>query len=245
MSGTNESPSPFRTRGFVASAVVVGLLAVLGGGVAVSNVLGRPNPTTPPATVAVSTPPGATTATTAAPEPSICGLTAYAATGTLTKAPQATWTLVGTTAAPKNAAGPGLIEDDGYRHCYAHTPEGAVLASANFVAMGSVRTIQQKVAQSSIVPGPGRDKLLAEPIPSTSGGGVRIQVTGFRVLNYTGTTATVDVAMRTSNGALAGQVFDLQWDGGDWKVRLTANGDMLSQLVQLRDLGGYIPWAGA
>jgi len=202
MSGTNESPSPFRTRGFVASAVVVGLLAVLGGGVAVSNVLGRPNPTTPPATVAVSTPPGATTATTAAPEPSICGLTAYAASGTLTKAPQATWTLVGTTAAPKNAAGPGLIEDDGYRRCFAHTPEGAVFAGANLLAMSSKPGLAPRVAEGSALPGPGRDKAMAAP--SSSGGGTRIQVMGFRVLSYTGNRASVDIAFRMFVSSPAG-----------------------------------------
>lgn len=245
MSSTNET-SPLRRPGFIAAAAVVGIIILLGVGLAVSNLwAGRTQPPTPPSSPPVVASPSAT-ATTAAPQASICGLPGYEPTGTVSKAPEAIWTLVGTTAAPgSSSAGPGLVDDDGYRRCYAHTPTGAVFAAANYVAMGSVRTIQPKVAENSIVPGPGRDKLLAQPVPSESGGGVRIQVSGFRVLSYTGTAASVDIAMRTSNGAMAGQVFELQWEGGDWKLRVTTEGDMLSRLVQIRDLAGYIPWAGA
>lgn len=46
---------------------------------------------------------------------SMCGLKGHETSGTLTKAPQAEWVLVGTTAAPRvEGAGPGMIEDDGF-----------------------------------------------------------------------------------------------------------------------------------
>lgn len=242
MSNTNET-SPLRRPGFIASAVVVGIIILLGVGLAVSNLWsGRvepPAPTTPPV---VASP--RATATTAAPLASICGLPGYEPTGTLTKAPTATWTLVGTTAAPKtDAAGPGQVDQDGYRNCYAHTPEGALLAGANFLAMSSKPDLAKRVAEGSVAPGPGRDRALAAP--SNSGGGTRIQTMGFRVLSYTGDKASIDIAFRTSNGAYAAIVWELVWSDGDWKFRLTDSGELVNQPVQLKDLGGYVPWSGA
>ncbi len=243
MSDTNET-SPLRRPGFIAAAVVVGIIILLGVGLAVSNLwAGRVEPPATPSTPTVVASPSAP-ATTAAPMASICGLAGYEPTGTLSKAPSATWTLVGTTAAPKTeASGPGLIEQDGYRHCYAHTPEGALLAGANFLAMSSKPDLAKRVADGSVAPGPGRDRALAAP--SSSGGGTRIQTMGFRVLSYTGDKASIDLAFRTSNGAYAAIVWELVWSGGDWKFRLTDSGELVNQPVQLRDLGGYLPWSGA
>lgn len=243
MSDTNNETSPLRRPGFVVSAVVVGIIVLLGVGLAVSNLWTA----RPPQATAAPTPVVAPTsgrATTEGPAPSVCGLPGYETSGTLAKAPQATWTLVGTTAAPRNAtAGPGRTDDQGYRSCYAHTVEGAVFAGANFLAMSSKPDLAKKVAEGSVVPGPGRDRALAAP--TNSGGGTRIQTMGFRVLSYTGERASVDIAFRTSNGAYAGIVWELVWSEGDWKFRLTDSGELVSQPVQLRDLGGYVPWSGA
>lgn len=234
------------SRSMVSAGVVVAIIVALGLILTISNLLGgsgdpaaAPGPSASPGRSSSS--PGSLPAVPA----SVCGLDDAAETGTLTKAPAATWSLVGTTAAPTlTGAGPGRVDEDGYRSCFARTPVGATLAAANFVAMGSVVAIQHKVTDLSVVPGPGRDRALARPV---SGGGkaVRIQVAGVRVLRYTGTSADVDLAIRTSSGALAGQVFNLRWSAGDWKVELGANGDLLTPIVQLPDLAGYIPWAGA
>ena len=74
---------------------------------------------------------------------------------------------------------------------------------------------------------------------------MRIQTAGFRMLNYDGNTADVDIALRTSNGAIAAQVFTLKWVNGDWKVVLAPSGDLPSPMSQLPSLSGYNSWSGA
>ena len=167
-------------------------------------------------------------------------------TGTVATAPAATWALVGTTAAPSiKGQGPGKVEEDGYRSCYARTPTGALLAAANYTALGSYGPLRKKFYEEATVPGPGRDALLRKPITGAGGGGARIQIAGFRVLRYDGKQADVDIAFRTSSGAVGGMVLNVAWSGGDWKIRVADDGSELSPVVQLPNLTGYVPWAGA
>lgn len=239
---TRDRGNPWTSWPFITGAVVVAVIALMGAGLAISSLLERPSPPVagPPA---ASPPPP--TVTSSGAEASICGLTAHEASGTITRAPEAEWSLVGTTAAPRNeTSGPGLVEESGYRHCYARTAEGAVFAAANFAAMGSDPGLMTDVARGSVVEGAGRDVLMKQPV-ATSGGGVRVQIVGVRVLAYNDKKAQVDIAVRTSNGSLGGQVFDLLWDGGDWKMEVTSNGDLLTRATQLRDLSSYVMWGGA
>ncbi len=123
-------------------------------------------------------------------------------------------------------------------------PEGALFAAANIVALGSDPELGPRITEELTLDGPGRDAALQEP-PAAGGSEVRIQIEGFRLLDYSGDTADVDLAMRTSRGAYVAQVFPLAWDDGDWKVRLAPSGELPTGLVQLPDLAGYTPWAGA
>ena len=115
----------------IAAAVAIAAIVALGLFLAVSNLVGEDPQPAPPAA-------GAPTPTTATPSPaseaSVCGLTAVEMTETVNAAPETTWTLVGTTAAPAvDGHGPGTIDpDDGYRSCYARTPTGALVAAGNY-----------------------------------------------------------------------------------------------------------------
>ena len=247
---TNVSAEPggiWSSRRFVIASVVVALVIAMGLGVVISNLVGRDaaDPVQPPPVTQAPPDPAVTPTATAADPASFCGLAEVKLSGTVTTPPEAEWSLVGTTAAPlSKIVGPKVLEPDGYRRCFAHSPEGAVIAAANFFAMGSKRTLYSKVAENSIAVGPGRDVLMGAQ-PTSSGGGVRVQIAGFRVLDYGTTAATVDLAFRTSKGATGSQVFDLVWEAGDWKFQVAGNGDLLNQPVQLPDLAGYIPWSGA
>lgn len=243
-----EQGGIWSSRRFFIAAVVVALVIAMGAGVVISNLVGRSgaaDPVQPPPATQVPPDLTATPTATAADPASFCGLAEVKLSGSVTTQPEAEWSLVGTTAAPlSKTVGPKILEPDGYRRCFAHSPEGSVIAAANFFAMGSKRTLYSKVAQNSVAAGPGRDVLLGVQ-PTSSGGGVRVQIAGFRVLDYGATAATVDLAFRTSMGATGSQVFDLVWEAGDWKFQVAANGDLLSQPVQLPNLAGYIPWSGA
>ena len=222
-----------------AAAALIAVIVVLGLVWTVSGLVGGDD--TPPAAAAPASAPTAPPA-----EPSVCGLTEVAMTGTVQAAPVTTWTLVGTTAAPAvDGDGPGKVEPSGMRSCYARTPTGALVAAANYAALGAYPPVRSQFERESTVPGPGRDALLAAPSTGRDASTVRFQIVGFRVLRYTGEQADIDLALRSSNGALAGYVNYLQWVDGDWKVRLADNGDALATATQLSDVTGYLPWAGA
>lgn len=180
-------------------------------------------------------------------DPSVCGLPDVQLEGTVDTAPTATWTLVGTTAAPQvEGAGPGRIDADGFRTCYARTPTGALVANANYLALGSYGPTRERFIKEVSAPGPGRDALLRkEQARTNDSSGTRLQTVGFRVLRYTGDQADVDLAVRTSNGALVSFVTYLKWAEGDWKIQVGTDGTDVTAVTQLSDISGYIPWGGA
>lgn len=252
MSDNNASTSPAddnekssASKKFIGSAVVVAAILVLGLVLSLTNLLGGKTETTPPASApSASTP--ATTPPITTSDASVCGLDAVEMSGTVTAPPTAMWALVGTTAAPSiKGQGPGNIDEDGYRSCYARTPSGALLAAANYAAIGSHDPLRKKFYEQAFAPGPGRDAILSKPLPSSDGSGVRVQIAGFRILRYDGKQADVDLALRTSSGAMGATVLNLQWSEGDWKLRLADDGSELSPTVQLPSLNGYVLWAGA
>ena len=250
MSDNNASSPPAdenngASKKVIGSAVVVAAIVVLGLVLSLTNLFGGKTEPTPTPAPSPSSP--ATAAPTAQNEASVCGLDAVEMSGTVTTAPTATWALVGTTAAPSiNGQGPGEVENDGFRSCYARTPTGALLAASNLLAMGSeAPLLGKKMNERSTVPGPGRDAAMARPPAQVDSSGVRIQIAGFRINRYDGNTADVDIAIRTSTGVIAAQVFTLKWVEGDWKVVLADSGDLPSPMSQLPSLSGYVAWSGA
>lgn len=249
---TNDASSPpadentGASKKLIGSAVVVAAIVVLGLVLSLTNIFGgETEPTANPSAPSPSTA-TATATQTAQNEASVCGLEAVELSGTVTTAPTATWALVGTTAAPPiEGQGPGKIDGDGFRSCYARTPTGALVAAANYAAIGSYAPLRARFYDEATVPGPGRDALLKKPITGAGDGGTRVQIAGFRVLRYDGNQADVDIAFRTSNGAVGASVLNLQWSGGDWKIRVADDGTELSPVVQLPSLSGYTLWAGA
>ena len=194
-----DDESTGASKKFIASAVVVAAIVVLGLVLSLTNLLG--GKTEPTNTSAPSPSTTATASSSATPsDASVCGLTPVEMSGTVSTAPTATWALVGTTAAPSiKGQGPGKVEEDGYRSCYARTPTGALLAAANYTALGSYGPLRKKFYEEATVPGPGRDALLRKPITGAGGGGAGADrrdrgrlpdlaglAGGFRVLRYDG-----------------------------------------------------------
>lgn len=230
-----------RSKTFMAAVGIVGAIVALGVALSIANLVDD-DPVAPQAS---SSPSSSTPPETASTESaSMCGLTDVQETGTVNLAPAAEWALVGTTAAPAiKGQGPGKVETDGFRSCYARTPTGALLAASNLTAMGSTPDLGKRATKDLTVPGPGRDVALAAPSGSSSSS-VRIQIAAFRLLRYDGKTADVDMALRTSTGAIGAQVFNLRWHDGDWKVVLADSGDLKTPLAQIPSLSGYVLWSG-
>ncbi len=216
---------------------IVGVIATLGLTLSVLGIVGD-RQTPPPAAAAPAA------ATDAAQQPSVCGLPDVELSGTVAEAPAAQWSLVGTIAAPTvQGQGPGLSEDDGFRSCFAHTPTGAVVAAANLAAMGSYTPLRPRFNREAIAPGPGRDAVLAKPLPQGGTDGVRLQLAGFRLLRYTGQQADLDLALLASTGQLFGATLFLEWAEGDWKARMADDGSDLSSISPINSLNGYVAWS--
>ena len=235
---SDPTASPFKSRGFKIAAVVIGLLIVSALVIAVASFFNggdAPDPTSAPISPSEVAPEDA----------SACGLEGFESVSSLTAAPGNDWELVGTAAAPtdRDGAGPGVIDADGFRSCYAHTAEGALFAASNFVALGTDATLRARLTEL-VAPGPGRDVVEAQQGQGT-GSTLRAQIAGFNVGAYSETSATVDLAVSYSSGDLVSIPIKLEWIEGDWKLVLSDDGSMPLQPAALSSLGGFIPWAGA
>lgn len=178
-------------------------------------------------------------------EASVCGLTDIAMSGTVTEAPQATWSMIGAMAAPSiKGEGPGLTDTDGYPSCFARTPLGALVAASTYLAMGSYDPWRRKYYERAMMPGRGQEVLLSQPEgPAESPNGIQVQISGFYVVSYNGQMAEIDLGLLASDGSEGAKLMSLQWSGGDWKVRLSDDGKELSPLREKHPEDQFIPWS--
>lgn len=251
-----ETHSPFNRPGFIAAAIVIAIIVVLGIVIAIVNATNDDDAQAAPSSSA--TPTTASTASTepttepspAAGDASVCGLEGVVdETARLTTAPAVDeWAYEGTTAYPvAREFGPAETSPEGYRYCFQHSPEGAVLMAANAIAYGSDPEASRSWAEYALSQGQYRDELLSQEsapsVGSDTGPGTRISVTGFRLLHYDGETARVDLAVDASTAQGMGTVsfaYELVWDEGDWKF----NADKAQPLnaAPIPNSSGYIPW---
>jgi hypothetical protein len=240
---TTEPSNPFRKPGYLAAAIVVGVIVLAAIIVLVTSLAGGGDePDAPPATAAAPTPTGSANPA----DESVCGLEGFEEKTSLDGPPENEWELVGTVAAPidYSGAGPGVIEQNGFRSCYARTAEGALFAAVGYVAVSSdIRNLDR--IPELLAAGPVRDELEQTPPPAEAPSDSRLQVAGFKINSYTADEATVDVVYQVTseNGALMSLPTVIKWEDGDWKVVITENGPPFAP-SQVQNLGGYIPWAG-
>lgn len=239
MSNT-ETKNPFRSRGFIAAAVVVGVIVLAAIIVLLTSLAGGADDPEPTPTASPSASP-----TSDAVNDSVCGLEGFETENTLTSAPETEWELVGTVAAPTDpeGTGPGLTEENGFRSCYAHTAEGALYAAVSYVAVNSDSRNTARLYEL-LAAGPVRDELQSIAEAGTASP-TRLQVAGFKINSYTSDEAVVDIAWQitTEGGALVSMPTVVKWEDGDWKVFISEDGPPFAA-SPLTNLGGYIPWAG-
>jgi hypothetical protein len=144
--------------------------------------------------------------------------------------------------------GPGVTDSDGFRSCFAQSPTGALYAAVNMVALSSAdsQVLNTKVTDRLLVPGPGRDIAMKDSATSltSTGTDTTVQIRGFLIKAYAATEADVDLAFETRNGILAHTVLPLRWMDGDWKAKVSDEGNLINEITQLSDLSAFIPWSG-
>lgn len=247
MATDDNEQNPFTRPGFIAAAVLVALVVVLGIIIAIVSATRSDDPDPAPEPSS----PSPTTSAAQTTEPSdvaggasVCGLEGEELTGTLSTAPDAEWAYQGTTAYPTSPEfGPGETTADGVRFCFQHSPTGALFMAANALVQGSDPAVSQTWIDYGLADGPHREELIGEVGDASGSDGTRMSLAGFRMLAYDGDTARVDLAVRASsegqNLTLSG-VYELVWQDGDWKI----SADVAQPLntATIPDLAGYITW---
>lgn len=245
---TTES-NPFTKPGFIiAAALVVALIAATVVIFLLPKGQGNAQPAPSPTESGNSA--TASPSASAVAGRSVCGLPASSETA-LGAAPDTNWELVGKMATPTEPEtfGPGTTDKDGFRSCYSQSPTGALYAAANLLAMGSSgeRVVNQKMTDKLLLPGPGRDiaKADSQSMPATAAPSATVQFRGFVIKSYSRSAAHIDIAFQSDKGVLGHTILPLEWTDGDWKLAIADSGQLVNEITQIRDLGGFIPWSGA
>lgn len=239
-----DQRGPWGQPGFLAAAGVIALLAILGVVVAVSGGGGESNESSRAAPPADQP---ATRAPTGVGDSSACDLPAGNTSVPTSALPDTRWELVGSMAAPNapETHGPARTVA-GFRTCFAHTPTGALYAAVNLWAASTAApaadVLSTLAADTPVRPEAVRDA-------RGQGADVRLddegtlQVAGFNFVSYDENNASINLAFRLENGGLLRIPATVRWEDGDWKYVIPPGGD--PGAGQLKDLSGYVPWAGA
>lgn len=249
-STTREGRSPLTTPWFIVGAVVFGLIVLAG---IIVGVVGANEPDAEPDAGATPTAPASS------PSPSeqvtdadasVCGLPGVEMSGRVTTAPEvSSWDYQDVFAYPVSAtAGPGEVDDTGFRYCYQHTPTGAVFAAANAAITGFTtdHALMEGWREYTYSDGEYRAEILASDngveanLQNTD---VRASIAGFKLLAYDGTSARVDIAITGTSGAntvTGSDVFELVWSEGDWKLNAELPDPV--RLTQIPSTAGYVSW---
>ena len=239
-----EKSGPFKSFGSKVALAVVAVIVVAGLIVAVTSIVRGATADPSPTSTSVGAD-GDDDEPVSSSDQSVCGLDGFETESSVEEAPEATWELVGTVAAPTTDAGPGEVDGDGFRSCYAHTAEGALLAAIGYFAVGSDSRLADKLPDL-IAEGEGREAALDNAAGGADPSSTRIQLAGFRVNSYSSSDAVIDVvwSVTSSNGQLVSFPTALEWSDGDWKIALTEDGQFPFAAAPVDNLGGYIVWAG-
>lgn len=139
--------------------------------------------------------------------------------------------------------GPGVT--DGISRCFAHSPTGAVVASANFMRWLSSKEKLDEVVETLMVQDANRDRMAAQVEVGWDGRTAAPQaIRGYRA--EVRTPDEVAVTLLTSPGAqqedlLMSWTFVMRWQDGDWKVQAPDN-DSWAQQPETSD-AGFSAWS--
>ena len=163
--------------------------------------------------------------------------------------PGVSWTLFQGVALPSSAlAGPTRITGPVYAG-YAHTPLGALLATAQvgyryFLTPGDGWS---EVVRNQVSPGPGHDAFVVNRAKVTTTdvapGGLG-QLAGFRFVTYSPDVAVIQLVSRFSCGTLQVSTDTVQWINGDWQLQLQPDGGSSPTAQRVDTLAGFVPWGG-
>ncbi len=240
--------SPFAAHGFVLSAGVIGLVAILGVAVVLTGG-GSSRATASRAAITTSAAHGAqgsrAVAVARVPGGSECGLSAGSQTVPTTAPIPANWTLVGSMAVPNSPRtfGPGRSVD-GFRECFAHSPTGALFALVNFWAAGTAFPASDVYAHlAADTPTRAQAVQFSAGDQSRLSDSGQVQIAGFDFSSYSSSDANISVVLQGTGGNLITVACTMLWQAGDWRYEIPPSGAPAAGAIQ--SLDGYVPWSDA
>ncbi|WP_410786958.1 hypothetical protein [Kribbella sp. C-35] len=141
--------------------------------------------------------------------------------------------------------GPGTTDSDGFRHCFAHSPTGAVYAAYSAIAAIADQSKLVPTVKKLMVPGSATDSLLRQAgTDASSSGDSTVQVVGYRVLDAGPDRVTLMLAMPVESVYMSANL-TLVWHQGDWRLQPPPPGEAVgAPFSQHRDLSDFVKWSG-
>ncbi|MEU8226585.1 hypothetical protein [Kribbella sp. NPDC048915] len=257
MSNDSDEKSPYGA-GFIAACIVIGAVLICGlviifaGGddaKPVSAAEQRPvaaasaEPTNAPAVAEGGPVPSASTST--GPGGS-CNLPA-GDQAVPTTAPTADgWDVSKRIVVPRSAAyGPGRTDSDGFRHCFAHSPTGAVFAAYSAVAAIADQTHLVPTIKKLMIPGPATDRLIRQVSATTpERDNSTVQIAGYRIIDAGPDRVTVLLATPVESVYMSATL-TLVWHHDDWRLQPPMPGAAVgAPYSQHRNLNDFVKWSG-
>lgn len=134
----------------------------------------------------------------------------------------------------------------GISRCFAHSPTGALLASANWMKWFSSQQRLPEVITALMAEGPDRDRLARQVDDEWDGStSSPLKINGFKVDVRGPNEVVVTLAVRTGRSSDEGLVswpVLLRWEKGDWKVVAPANNSWGQEPVDSVTQGGFTEW---
>jgi hypothetical protein len=265
----SDRESPWNSRGFVASVIVIAAIALCGlawlllggGGSGTPSAEPTPtpsgvptdeqpttDPTEPPATV---DPTPTESVPTTKPSQGGCGIPPGDQRIRSSAPVGVAWRFEGGILIPtKDIIGPGARDSSGVLRCFAYSPIGSVFAAMATLAQVQDETTIVKVIEQRVAPGPGRTRALAvaraEGVDATPGrANTPVQFVGFKIVDYTKSRVVLSLAVQTDREKAAGMSVVMRWIDGDWKMDLRSDGSISGDPDVLGSLDGYVRFRGA
>lgn len=175
-----------------------------------------------------------------------CGLPAGDQTVPLSAPAADGWEVSRRVVVPRSSKfGPGTTDADGFRHCFAHSPTGALYAAYSAIAAIADQTVRVPTVKKLMVPGPATDSLIQEvsaedPAASTA----TVQPVGYRIVDAAPDRVTVMLAMPVESVYMSVSL-TLVWSQDDWRVQPPQPGEAVgAPFTQHRDLDDFVKWSG-
>ncbi len=180
------------------------------------------------------------------PTDSVCGLGGVALEGSIADTPEADWVEHrGVWLPVSQTYGPGTYASDGQFSCFEHSPRGMLFAASAYTGQLTNPAYWDDAPAFFAGQHAQAHQSEAADLFTRVFSDADTALGGFRLVNYDGDTAQIDLAVTSFDGSETSRtsvLLDMVWADGDWNIDAT-NPELGITLTPLADLIGYQHWS--